>query len=143
MLIKGIKIFEKKIIKGKKGDILKYVSSKDKFLKHFGEIYFSYLKKNQTKGWNLHKKNNCFIICVDGKVNFHLIDGRQNSQTFNNELKITLTKNIGKVLKIPSGIWFSFSSKNKNSILSNFLEFPHKKNESIKKNLVKKYFIKK
>ena len=46
MLIKGIKIFEKKIIKGKKGDILKYVSSKDKFLKHFGEIYFSYLKKN-------------------------------------------------------------------------------------------------
>ncbi len=141
MNIPGIKIFEKKLIKGKKGNILKFISKKDKFIKSFGEIYFSHIKKNKVKGWNFHKRKNCFLICVNGSVKVHLIDGRKNFKSFNNEKKILLKNNLPRILKIPPKIWFSFSAKN-NSILSNFLETPHEKKESIKKNKVKNYFIK-
>ena len=57
MKITGLKVIKKKIIKVKKGDIIKFVNKKDKFFKRFGEIYFSEITKNQTKGWNLHKRN--------------------------------------------------------------------------------------
>ena len=62
MKIAGLKIFQNKIIKNSKGDILKFVSTKNVFFKRFGEIYFSEIKKNKTKGWNFHKKNTCLII---------------------------------------------------------------------------------
>ena len=71
----------------------------------------------------------------------HLIDGRSNLKTFNNEKIIFLNKDLPRVLKIPPKIWFSMSAK-KETILSNFLETPHEKKESIKKNKVKNYFIK-
>jgi dTDP-4-dehydrorhamnose 3,5-epimerase-like enzyme len=142
MKITGIKIFKKKLIKNKKGNILKYISKKDKFIKKFGEIYFSYLKKNKKKGWNYHKKNNCFLICISGNVKIHLIDGRKNFKSYNKELKINLNQNLGAVLKIPPGIWFSLISPKKDSILSNFLENVYEKRESIKKDLIKNYYIK-
>ena len=141
MKIFGVKIFNKKIIKSNKGNILKYISKKDSFIKSFGEVYFSYIKKNKIKGWNCHKKKSCFLICINGTVNIHLIDERKLSKSFNKELKIKLTQDSPKILKIPPKIWFSFSSKT-DSILSNFLETPHQKKETLKQDTVKNYFIK-
>jgi len=46
-LIKKIKL---KIIKNKKGDILKYLNKYILHPKKFGEIYFNQIKKNQKKG---------------------------------------------------------------------------------------------
>ena len=74
MKIIGFKEIDKKIIKVKKGDILKYLSKKDKFFSGFGEVYFSEIKKNKTKGWNLHKKNTCILSVPFGSVVFNFID---------------------------------------------------------------------
>ena len=63
--------FEKnKIIKNPKGNIIKYLSKKDKIYKGFGEVYFSEIKKNKIKGWNLHKKYTC-IITVNRKCRIY------------------------------------------------------------------------
>ena len=56
MKIIGLKIIKKKIIKNSKGDIIKYINKKDRIFKKFGEAYFSEIKKNKIKGWNLHNK---------------------------------------------------------------------------------------
>ena len=101
MKIKNVKIHLRKLIKNKKGNILKYISKKDVFIKQFGEVYFSYINKNKTKGWNLHKKNKCFIICLYGQVLVHLIDQRKLSKSFNQEMKINLNSSKGKILEIP------------------------------------------
>ena len=61
MKINGLKKINIKIFKNKKGDLIKYLSSKDRFFKKFGEIYFSEIKKGQVKGWNLHKRYKCKI----------------------------------------------------------------------------------
>ena len=40
MTVKSIKIFKNKIIKNKKGDIIKFLDKNNKYYKSFGEIYF-------------------------------------------------------------------------------------------------------
>ena len=77
---KSIKILKNKIFKNKKGHLIKYISKKDKFFKKFGEVYFNEIKLNSTKGWILHKKNTCLIICVSGEVKFTFIDSKLNEK---------------------------------------------------------------
>ena len=136
MTVKSVKIIKNKVFRNKKGNLVKYISKKNKFFIKFGEIYFNEIKKGNKKGWNLHKKNNCLIICVYGKVEFILIDKRKR------EKKITLSSNTGKILKIPPKVWFAFKSIKKKSILANLIERPHQDSEVIKKNKIKNYLIK-
>ena len=136
MTVKSIRIYNVKELNGPKGKIIKYVSSKNSFFKGFGEVYFNFIKKNSIKGWNLHKKNYCLIKCVNGKVLFHFIDKREK------EKKITLSSNQKKILMIPPNIWFSFKSLKKDTLIVNLINNPHKDNELMKKNIIKKYFIK-
>ena len=70
MKIIGLKILKQKIINNKKGDILKFISKKDSFFKKFGETYFTEIKKNKTKGWNYHKKNN-FLVLIKYCIKFY------------------------------------------------------------------------
>lgn len=49
MRISGIKKIKKKIFISKKGDLIKYISTKDRFFKKFGEVYFSEIKKKKPK----------------------------------------------------------------------------------------------
>ena len=67
-----IKRFLLKDIKGKKGNLLKFVSRKDKFFKKFGEIYFSEVRPEKFKGWKYHEKRTQIITVVFGKVRFFL-----------------------------------------------------------------------
>ena len=72
MSLEKIKIISLKISKNIKGDILKYINKKDKYFKTFGEIYFTEIKKNNTKGWNFHKRNQCLITVrkrIEKKIN--------------------------------------------------------------------------
>lgn len=136
MTVKSIKIFKNKVIKNKKGNIIKYVTLQNKFFKKFGEIYFNEIYFNKKKGWILHKKNVCLIICIYGKVRFHFIDNKLNERI------ISLKSGTGKIIKIPPQIWFSFQSFEQKSIIANLIEKPHQDNEVVKKVKVKNYLIK-
>ena len=61
MTVKSIKIINNKIIKNPKGDIIKFLNRKSKLFSRFGEVYFSEIKKNKTKGWNIHFKSKCIV----------------------------------------------------------------------------------
>ena len=63
MTVKLIKTFNQKVIKNKKGNLIKYVSKKDKYFKKFGN-YFNEIKFKKKKGWTKHKLNNCIIKCL-------------------------------------------------------------------------------
>ena len=67
MDLQKVKIIKLKI-KNKKGNILKIINKKHKYFKNFGEIYFSKIKKNKIKGWNLHKRFYCHITICYGDV---------------------------------------------------------------------------
>ena len=143
MKISGVKKIEQKVFKNSKGDLLKFVSKKSNFFKSFGEIYFNEIKQNQKKGWIQHKKNYCLFSVAYGEVNFKLIDGRKKSRSFEAEEKITLSKNKYNILVVPPGVWFSFTTKKKKSVIVNLINNPHSDKESIKSDSINGYFIKK
>ena len=142
MKIIGLKKIKIKIIKNKKGDILKFVSKKSKFFKSFGEIYFTEINYRKVKGWNLHKRNKCLLTVCYGKAIFYFIDGRKKSRTFHKEKKIILEKRNHGIIIVPPGVWFSFTTNNKKTVIANFLNKPHSDSETQKINKVKKYKIK-
>jgi dTDP-4-dehydrorhamnose 3,5-epimerase-like enzyme len=135
MTVKKIKIFKNKVIKNKKGNIIKFVSTKNIFFKKFGEVYFNEIKYKKKKGWIKHLTNSCIIQCIVGKVKFHMIDN-------NNKEKIYILKcSSGNILKIPPNIWFSFISLSKKSIIANMIENYHKDTETLKSEKIKNYLI--
>tara|TARA_B100000795_G_C22740784_1_gene415244 strand:- start:310 stop:717 length:408 start_codon:yes stop_codon:yes gene_type:complete len=135
MKINGLKKIDIKVIKNSKGDILKFISSKDPFYKKFGEVYFSEIKKNKVKGWNLHTKYVCFLSVLSGSVTFSFEDNRMNSKTYKLKEKIILKKSNYGILVVPPNIWFNFKGNIDNSIIVNALNYPHNKLETRKKDL--------
>ena len=134
MKISGLKKINIKIIKNKKGDLIKYLSSRDSFFKKFGEIYFSEIKKGQIKGWNLHKRFKCHLAVISGSVTFNFVDSRKNSKTFLKKEKITLSKKNYALLVVPPKIWFNFTTRDKVSLVANTLNYPHLDSETKKIN---------
>ena len=132
MKINGLKKINIRVIKNKKGDLIKYLSSRDIFFKKFGEIYFSEIKKGQIKGWNLHKRYKCHLAVISGSVTFNFVDSRKNSKTFVKKEKITLSKKNYAVLLVPPKIWFNFTTRDKVSLVANTLNYPHLDSETKK-----------
>tara|TARA_B100001013_G_C24290081_1_gene316469 strand:- start:91 stop:498 length:408 start_codon:yes stop_codon:yes gene_type:complete len=135
MKINGLKKIDIKVIKNTKGDILKFISSKNSFYKKFGEVYFSEIKKDKIKGWNLHTKYTCFLSVLSGSVTFNFEDDRKQSKTYKLKKKITLGKKNYGILIVPPNIWFNFRGNTNNSVIVNALNYPHNKSETRKKDL--------
>ena len=90
MKAKSIKIFKNKVIKNNKGNITKFVTKKSKFFSGFGEVYFSELKKNKSKGWNIHLKNQCILTVIQGDVKFTFYNPKKKK---NKIQKLIVSKN--------------------------------------------------
>ncbi len=127
MSLEKIKIVSLKILKNTRGDVLKYINKKNKYLNKFGEIYFTEIKKNKVKGWNFHKKNQCLITVPFGKVKFTF------TKKMNSKKKIII---IGRkkysIIVVPPGNWFKFESLEKISLVVNTLDNVHNDNETLK-----------
>ena len=127
MSLSKIKIIKLKISTNPKGDVLKYLTRKNKNFKKFGEVYFTEIKKNKVKGWNFHKKCWCLLAVPYGKVKFTF------AKNINSKKKIII---IGKknysIIVVPPRIWFNFMSIKKISLVVNTLNQIHNKNETLK-----------
>jgi len=142
MKITGVKNIAAKVFKNQKGDLIKFISKKNLHFKSFGEIYFNEINYKKKKGWIKHKRNQCVFTVAYGEIDFKLIDDRKKSKTFGNENNITLNKKKHSILIIPPGIWFSFTTLKKKSILVNLINSVHSDNEILKSNKIKNYSIK-
>ena len=129
-MIKGLKVLRLKKIKNPLGDITKYVSKKDYFFKKFGEVYFSDIKKNKEKGWNLHTISTCLMSVASGEVVFTFCDYK-----FKKRKKIKVSKKNNKLLIVPPNVWFKFKSSSNNSSIVNLINNVHNDNETKKKPL--------
>jgi dTDP-4-dehydrorhamnose 3,5-epimerase-like enzyme len=131
MTVKSVKFIKNKIITNQKGDIIKYINKNSKYFSKFGEAYFSELKINQTKGWNIHYKYQCILAVPFGKIIFSFFNPNSKKKKI---IKITISKKNNYTIIIPSGIWFSFKSLTKISIVTNILNNIHDNEEMGKSN---------
>jgi|TARA_B110000261_G_C12888482_1_gene279401 dTDP-4-dehydrorhamnose 3,5-epimerase-like enzyme len=142
MKIIGVKKIPVNFFENNKGNLLKFVSKKNSYFKSFGEIYFNEINYKKKKGWIKHLKNQCIFSAAFGEISFKLIDGRKNSKTFDKEENIKLNTNKNAVLIVPPGIWFSFTTNKKKSVLVNLINKIHSDKEIIKSKKIKNYYIK-
>ncbi len=127
MGLSKIKTIKLKISTNPKGDVLKYLTRKNKYFKKFGEVYFTEIKKNKVKGWNFHKKCWCLLVVPYGKVKFTF------AENINSKKKtIIIGKKNYSVIVVPPRIWFNFMSIKKISLVVNTLNQIHNKNETLK-----------
>ena len=127
MKSKKLIIHNLKVIKNSKGDIKKYLDLKVLKKLKISEIYFSEIKKNKIKGWNLHKKATCLLSVACGSVKFQIRD-----KNFKLVKTILINKKNHKYIKIPPGMWFSFKAMTQNSVVINSTDLEHKKDETRK-----------
>jgi dTDP-4-dehydrorhamnose 3,5-epimerase-like enzyme len=125
------------VINNKNGNIIKFISKKNQYFKGFGEIYFSKIKKNHSKGWRIHKKNYSLLKIISGKIIIKTIFFYKKKIIKKNFL-ISSKKNVA--LLIPPKIIFNLISIDSISVIQNFSNNVHKKNEYAKfnKNELKK-----
>ena len=116
-----------KNISAKKGNIMHGLKKNEKSFKKFGEVYFSYIKKNHIKGWKKHKKMTLNLVVPLGKVKFVFIS--ENLLTYREEI---IGENQYYRLTVPKNLWFSFKGISKNkSLVVNIASIPHDSSETI------------
>jgi len=125
-----IKVIKTQEIANNLGNIIKYFDNKNKFFKGFGEVYFSEIKKNKVKGWNLHKKFQSVVMVVNGHVRFTFMSYEEKKKK-----KITLSRANPKIIIIPNNVWYKFTSITRLSTIACLINKKHNPNETRKKNL--------
>jgi len=133
MTAKSIKLRKNKIIPNQKGDIIKFINKNSKNFSRFGEIYFSEVKKNKTKGWNIHYRYQCILAVPFGEVDFSFFNQKLKNKKIK---KITISKKNNYSIVVPAGTWFSFRSNVKLSIVTNLLSGIHNNKETDKSNII-------
>ena len=128
--LKKIKFIKKKIIFHPKGNIMKFIKKDHSNYSQFGEVYFTWIKINNFKGWKFHKKMHMNLTVPFGNVNFFFYDEKSNKK-----LVFNLSEKKLGTLYVPPKIWFGFKniSKKKDGLVVNFSNIIHDKNESVNK----------
>ena len=85
------------------GDVFHGLKKSDSGFVDFGEVYFSFIKAGNRKGWKKHNRMTLNLIVPVGEVNF-FIHNEQLSRT----LKICVGQsNYGRLTIMP-GLWVAF-----------------------------------
>ncbi len=124
-------------IESELGSVYKFLDENSKTYCGFGEIYFTTVKYNKIKGWNMHKIAQCNLAVVSGEINFVLAEDINELQTFSfyrlSEKKISS-------LHIPARTWFSFKGlSRKQNLVVNVINKPHDDEETSKIKFKKEY----
>ena len=121
-----------KIIKNKKGNIIKIISNK-KTEDQIKDVYISLIKFNKIKAWKMHLKMNCNLLVIRGKVKFVILKKIKQKIKF---LNIVMSDKKPSLLKIKSGLWFGFKGLSKKpAAILNFSNRKHFKKDNYKKNI--------
>ena len=127
-ILKNIKLVKLKRIKNSNGDLLRVLRKSENEYSKFGEAYFTFIKKNKTKGWKKHYKMKSNIVVPIGKVRFVFFDEKNDS--FREE---TIGENNYFRLTIPPKVWFAFQGVYKSdSLILNMSNMIHDDKEEIK-----------
>jgi hypothetical protein len=106
-----MKIKRIKVIKNKKGNIIKFLNLKNSFIKQHGEIYFSEVKKKYFKGWKFHDSRNQILTICAGSVTFKF---KNSINTKIRKIKLSYPNKLYSIF-IPKKTFYSFKCTSKKS----------------------------
>ena len=132
-MINGVGIYPREKFCNDQGCVYKMMQSDDRFFEHFGEVYFSSIKPDVIKGWNLHTRADMNMTCIDGTIRLVLYDRRPDSPSTGEIQEITMGERNYCLVHIPYGIAFSWKVLDGDSaLIANCATLPHDPEECIK-----------
>jgi dTDP-4-dehydrorhamnose 3,5-epimerase len=121
--LKNIKIIKLKSFKNDKGDVFRAFRKNEHKIGKFGEVYFSWIKRNAIKGWKLHKKMHMNLVVPVGAVKFVFCHNNKFKEIVIGEKKYSR-------IYVPSNILFAFQNvSRKKSLVVNYSNIIHQKKE--------------
>ena len=129
-MIEGIKITKLKKFLLDQGSVFHGMKKDDQGFEGFGEVYFSFIKKNAIKAWKLHKDMTMNLVVPVGEIKFNFYDLRKDSSTFNQNFQITVSEKNYSRITVPPNIWFGFKGLGSyTNLLVNIANIPHNSDE--------------
>lgn len=114
------------IINAEEGSVFHFIKNTDVGFKNFGEVYFSNVEKDCIKAWKMHKEMTLNLVVPVGRVLFHFIDGRKDSEEFNKLHSVVLSQDPYFRLTVPPMFWFGFKGlANGLNLISNQADLVH------------------
>ena len=114
------------------GDVLHGIKIDDTGYNRFGEVYFSFVKKNAVKAWKLHRKMTLNLIVPIGNVRFVFINPTYPEQ---NRIIEIGEKNYSRIT-VPPNIWFGFQGiSDGHNMVVNVADIKHNPTESEKRQM--------
>jgi dTDP-4-dehydrorhamnose 3,5-epimerase len=109
-----------------KGDVLHGIKATDPGFVGFGEAYFSFIHRNEIKGWKRHRRMTLNLVCPFGMVRVVVHDGTEDSTS---RLTILLSPDTAEHycrVTVPPMYWVGFEGiAADHSILLNVASQPH------------------
>lgn len=125
-MIEGVQVIPLKQYPDYRGKVMKMVSNLDSYYQQFGEIYFSVVHPNVTKGWHKHKSMHLNYVCILGKVQLVLYDTRERSSTYDELMEIYLSPEDYKLVHVPPLVYNGFRGLGTtDSIVANLATIPY------------------
>lgn len=119
-----------KIIKNKKGDLVKILPKKKFLSTKIAEFYISEINPGKLKAWRFHKKTNQNIVLIEGKCLVVVIFKKRFK-------KFILSYSKPGILHIPKKNWYGFKnlSKKKKVKILNFIDHKYFESEIKRKEI--------
>lgn len=132
MKIHDLKKTSLKQIKDERGAVYHYLKSTDQNFKGFGEVYYSKINSQITKGWKLHYRLFQNFCVPFGNVKIVVFDPREDSPSKGEVDEILLNDSDNYyLLSMPPGLWYSFKCTSENfALLANVIDQEHDPLES-------------
>ena len=119
----GVVLSPLKKIHHKNGDIFHALKASDQSFDGFGEAYFSFISKNEIKGWKKHSKMTLNLVVPVGKIEFVIYDGHDF-------FSVKLSNENYQRLTIRPNLWLAFKGLSDDNMLLNLASIEHDPAES-------------
>lgn len=116
-MINGVGIYPRQKFCNEQGCVYKMMQDSDECFERFGEVYFSYIKPDVVKGWNVHTRADMNMACINGTIELVLYDRRADSPSIGTIQEIVIGERNYCLVHIPHGIAFSWKAIDGHSAL--------------------------
>ena len=109
-----------------KGDVYHVLKKSDNSFDGFGEVYFSTIHKDKTKGWKKHTKMTLNLVVPVGRIKFVIYN--EDTRKFSS---VTLSQDNYQRLTVKPNFWLAFKGLEKSNILLNLASIEHDPAEAV------------
>jgi dTDP-4-dehydrorhamnose 3,5-epimerase len=135
----GLKIYKKRIIRDDRGFVMHMIRAElPIFNGLFGEVYFSQVRPDVTKGWKLHREFIQRLQVIQGKIKFEFVDSRESLALTASKFEIEVSSEQPVLIIIPPNVWYSFKNIGvDNALIANCASHPFRQGESCTSDYIK------